>query len=70
MREGLLTAINETIVVLGVSFRSIPFSLEDNGGHSLGFAVSVVMKCDILQWADGALEEILKKTVNKGAQGT
>ena len=59
--EAVLTAIDETTVVLVVSFASIAFPLEYNSSGALRTSTGVKVKSNLFQRANGGAEEILER---------
>lgn len=62
--ERLLTAIDESVVVLRKSTVPVALLVEDDGGNALGAPRGVVMECHLTQRPDGGVEEFLGKAVS------
>jgi len=58
--KAVLTAIDETIVVLMEGLVAVAFLLECHCGDTLGASARVKVKSDVSQRADGSAEEILE----------
>lgn len=46
VREAILTAIDKSVVVLGVCLSAVSFPLKVNGSNTLGATGTVIMKSD------------------------
>ena len=57
--EAILTAIDESVIVLLKGLGPIPFSLEGEGGDAFGTATCVVMKGDVPEWSHRLGEQFL-----------
>ena len=57
--EAVLTAIDETIVVLMEGLVAVAFLLERHCGDTLRASACVKVKSDFFQRADGSAEEVL-----------
>lgn len=44
VREAILTAIDQSVVVLGVCLCAVPFPLKVNGSNTLGATSTVIVK--------------------------
>jgi hypothetical protein len=57
--EAILTAIDESVVVLRVRLSAIAFPAEMNSGNTLRAASTVVVESDFSEWANGGVEQFL-----------
>ena len=61
-KEGaILTAIDESVIVLFIRLRAIAFSREKNHCGAVPFSLSVEVELNILEWSDCGCEEFLKQ---------
>lgn len=59
MQRPVLTAVNQPVVVLLVSFRAVASSLEVDGSHALGATRTIVVERHVLERAHCCVEELL-----------
>jgi hypothetical protein len=51
--RSILTAINETVVVLRMGLLAVSLSVENDGGDAFGLSVRIIVEGDFLEGADG-----------------
>ena len=59
MKRSILTAVNESVVVLLEGLVSVAVPLEENLSDALGLAIAVVAEVDFAERANGSREELL-----------
>ena len=64
VKQPVLTAIDEPVVVGLVRFRAVTSFLEKYRGNSLRTAGGLIVESNIAERADGGVEQILQKARN------